>query len=202
VIYSPTGAYFSTVYNAVDGVIMSWAAYGAKYMGGQKNPPVTVLPKLQAWSDIAWLQWADLTKASNVQNAKFVMSMPVENKASQFLIGRALANGQGKLTTRPGIELSMETDEGKVILGSPNGYGIAYLLITRKKQLGLKTVKKVTVFADDGPSPPRPPSLVFHIVDVTPEESKKEVMEGERVDWRSTLCRACFSSNVFQVRSI
>jgi hypothetical protein len=150
----------------------------SKYMGGQQKPPLTVFPRLQAWSDIAWLQWVDLTKDLDVKNVRFVFSTPVENKASQFLIARALATRQGVLMSWPGIEFDMETDERKAILGSPNGYGIPYFLITHKKQLGLKTVKKVTVFADDEPSQPRPPSLVLHIVDVMPEETRKEDNEG------------------------
>lgn len=68
----------------------------------------------------------------------------------------------------------MDTDEGKAILASPNGSGVAYLLLTHKRQLGRKTIGKVTVFADDGKKQPRPPSLIYHVVDVPPEEPEDE----------------------------
>lgn len=71
-----------------------------------------------------------------------MLNSPVENTASQFLIKRALDNKQGALETWPGMEFNMETDEGKAILGSPNGYGIPYFLITHKNQLGIEDGKE------------------------------------------------------------
>jgi hypothetical protein len=35
----------------------------------------------------------------------------------------------------------------QALLGSPNGFGVAYLLFTHKQQLGMKKVSKVTVFS-------------------------------------------------------
>jgi hypothetical protein len=69
----------------------------------------------------------------------------------------------------------MDTVEGKAILKSPNGAGVAFLLSIHKDVLGRKTDSKVTVFEDDrasrlrrvdGKEKPKPPGLVFHIVDV------------------------------------
>jgi len=52
-------------------------------------------------------------------------------------------------------EYSMNTNEGKAILGSPNGRGVALLLIQHKAQLGERTtIEKVAVFGEgeDGSS--------------------------------------------------
>lgn len=60
----------------------------------------------------------------------------------------------------------MDTTEGQALLGSPNGAGCAFILVQHKRQLGRKSFDRVTVFQDDGKQFPRPPSLVFRVVDV------------------------------------
>jgi len=39
--------------------------------------------------------------------------------------------------------------QGQAILGTPNGLGVAWLLLERKQKLGKKMVKTVKVFTDD-----------------------------------------------------
>jgi hypothetical protein len=47
----------------------------------------------------------------------------------------------------------MATDQGKAILGSPNGRGVAFFLYQHKNLLGIKTVDKVTIFSTIGTNP-------------------------------------------------
>jgi len=179
ITYTPTTAYFTTVFNPIEGVIIAWGSYGARYQGSKKKPPITVLPKLQSWSDIAWLQWAKIA-GENAKNLRYVFRSPVANTEAQWLINRAFQLSSKELSTWPGVEFEMTTDEGKALLSSPNGAGVAYLLFTHKRQLGRKTISKVTVFADDGKKQPRPPSLVYHVVDAPPleGEERKDVMRN------------------------
>jgi hypothetical protein len=132
--YHPTGARFTTIFNAEDGVIVAWSSYGAKYEAARQNPPVTVLPKLQNWSDIAWLQWIN-NAGDKVKNLRYVFRSPAFNTDAEWLITRAWGNAGKQLPfeTWPGVEFSMDTDEGKAILSSPNGAGVAYLLFTHKR---------------------------------------------------------------------
>ena len=61
----------------------------------------------------------------------------------------------------PGTTFKMDTEVGKALLGSPNGYGVAWLLANHIVAMGSKTVDQVTVFTnDDGKM-----SLAFHVVD-------------------------------------
>jgi hypothetical protein len=46
----------------------------------------------------------------------------------------------------PGVTFDIESEEGKAILGTPNGAGTAWLLIQRKRELGRRRIEKVTVF--------------------------------------------------------
>ncbi|KAF2832660.1 hypothetical protein CC86DRAFT_401412 [Ophiobolus disseminans] len=84
----------------------------------------------------------------------------------------------------------MDTDEGKAILSSPNGAGVAYLLFTHKRQLGRKTMSKVTVFADDGKKQPRPPSLVYHVAGAPTEGDQSSVKRSEKAE--AMLARRVF----------
>lgn len=165
--YRPTMARFQTVFNPVEGLIVAWSAYGAKHNGKEQKPPITEdadLPKLQRWSDVTWLQLINLENV-DIVNIRYVFQSPVENKASMSLIARALQRRKTELSTWPGGTIHMNSDEGKAILGSPSGTGVAYLLAQHKRQLGKKTISRVTVFADDGKSEKRPASLIFHVVD-------------------------------------
>ena len=67
----------------------------------------------------------------------------------------------------------METEEGKALLGTPNGSGIAWLLAQHRKQLGDKAVKKVQLWY----SITSAPNLLFHIKDVKKPEGGDNTTE-------------------------
>ncbi|KAL8646923.1 MAG: hypothetical protein Q9210_005855 [Variospora velana] len=50
----------------------------------------------------------------------------------------------------PGLEFGMDTDEGKALLGTPNGIGTARLLIDRARQLGKRELKVNIFTREDG----------------------------------------------------
>jgi hypothetical protein len=131
-----------------------------------------MLPKLQSWSDIAWLQWAEIA-GENAKNLRYVFRSPVANTEAQWLINRAFQLSGKELKTWPNVDFGMATDEGKELLSSPNSAGVAYLLFTHERHLDRKTFSKVTIFADDGKKQPRPPSLLYHIVDAPPPEGEE-----------------------------
>jgi hypothetical protein len=65
----------------------------------------------------------------------------------------------------PGITFDIQSEEGKAILGTPYGSGVAWMLIQHSKALRERTIKKVTIFY----SPKKDdlfrwPSLLFWIV--------------------------------------
>jgi hypothetical protein len=61
----------------------------------------------------------------------------------------------------PGLSYEASSDEGQALLRSPNGLGVAMLLIQHKKQLGHKTVEKIMVFHKNNTL-----MMLFRIVDV------------------------------------
>jgi len=124
-------------------------------------------PSLRHWSDVAYLQWAKFVKTP--ADLRYVLRISIENTETKAVVRHIM-----KDTLVNGGEQSFRTDDNRdkvaALLGTPNGVGVAWLLIQHKRQLGNKTVEKVTVdcqdqftMSDDGTIDP---SLVFHIRDV------------------------------------
>lgn len=65
----------------------------------------------------------------------------------------------------PGLRFGMGCEEGKLLLGSPSGVGVAHLLFEHKKAFGRKWVDQVTIFSgtDDKLY------VLFRVVDVSLE---------------------------------
>ena len=65
----------------------------------------------------------------------------------------------------PGISFEVESEEGRAILGTPNGSGVAWMLGQHKGQFAGKRVERVTVFyAKKKGDLYRWPSLLFWVM--------------------------------------
>ncbi|KAH7400637.1 hypothetical protein DE146DRAFT_781153 [Phaeosphaeria sp. MPI-PUGE-AT-0046c] len=73
-----------------------------------------------------------------------------------------------KIPPWPGITFKTDTAEGEALLGTPNGSGVAYMLIEHGEALGHKQVERIFVFDHDGLL-----MLLFHIVDVERKNSER-----------------------------
>jgi hypothetical protein len=157
--------------------MIGWVKYGAAYMGRQRKPPVTVLPKLKNWSDIAFLSWKSQGGGGAL---RYVWSAMIQNSEFAGIIGRALheegsrsdpsAFDQDAECRRFGWkdrkEINMDTDAGKALLGSPNGRGVGYLLVEHKSTFGERaTANKVTFYcAGEDLEYFSELTLIFHVV--------------------------------------
>lgn len=109
------------------------------------------LPVLQHWSDITFLQWQELaSKPTELQGLRRVMHRKVSNENTKAIIKHVLEK-RGKFETREVIawtekNLEGDGDDFLALLGSPNGYGTAFMLAQHKAQLGWKSVKSITVY--------------------------------------------------------
>lgn len=110
------------------------------------------VPPLHHWSDIAYLQWLKTSTSASSPvplpaPIKFVLRLKIQNVDTYSILNKITArHGLTGYPPWPGIVLDIESDEGKAVLGTPNGAGVAWLLIQRKKELGHKRVEKVTFF--------------------------------------------------------
>ena len=135
-------------------MILAWWKYSPFSQASEQKPPLDPsdpLPDLKRWSDVAYMVWAAECKKKGqpISNLQHIFSSPFENAESQGIIARAMETTMEPPLWSSRKEYSMDTDEGKAILGSPNGRGVTLLLIQHKAQLGERTtIEKVAVFGE------------------------------------------------------
>lgn len=134
----------------------------ALYEWGREGAPT---PALKQWSDVAFLQWKQ--QATNegvaVQNLKYILRYNVQNDETTEVIMECLNHGTPGLW--PGIEFDINSEEGRALLGTPNGYGVGYLLLQHRADLGQKMIRSVNIFSSSARAPYSWLMLRFNIVD-------------------------------------
>lgn len=110
------------------------------------------LPKLQHWSDVTFLQWAELTDdAPRIRKGlKKVVHCDVTNPLTLKIIHEVLGAEVGKDFPYPG---RVFTPEGQgeafvALLGTPNGIGTGHLLAEHKEQLGWMEVSSIQLYTE------------------------------------------------------
>jgi hypothetical protein len=115
-----------------------------------------------------------------VPDFKFVARVMITNADTNTVLRTVLDNLRQKydlgdlfLPRWPGLTFTMETDEGKALLGTPNGSGIAWLLVQHRKYLSHKAVEKVQLWY----SITSAPNLLFHLKNVEKPEGGDSTTE-------------------------
>ncbi|KAF1959612.1 hypothetical protein CC80DRAFT_501814 [Byssothecium circinans] len=133
-----------------------------------ENPAGKKLPDLRFWSDIAYLQWR--SACAEYECKQSTSCDTPQPQASE--LNKVLEQIGAELSEWPGVLLKPDCEEAKVLLGSPNGSGVAFLLIDHKAQLGRKTVGGIRIFNDDESYL----NLLFEIEDVV-DDTTSEIEE-------------------------
>ncbi|KAF2826954.1 hypothetical protein CC86DRAFT_416728 [Ophiobolus disseminans] len=170
-----THANLTQICNHTDGVLIAHSNHSATHVGVFQEPPITAFPPLSRWSDIAYLQWLTTSTftpsqapvpTSSPTPIKFIFRLSIQNAATFSILNTIMAKKRRlEYPMWPGVTFDIASEEGKAIMGTPNGAGTAWLLIQRKKDLGHQRIEKVTVFyAEDVADMWRFPSLLFWVV--------------------------------------
>ena len=166
---NPTGG-------AIYGFFLDSPFYAASntWFAGRKPADPAKLPKLRAFSDVLWGYWN--RNNANVEDVKYFFMLGISNDRTNQLIASCLESKGKVLSEWPGTVFDTATDEGHALLGSPNGAAFAYFLMQHKKELGHKTITKVTVFRaeTDDDSAFVDPHLVFHVGDMKGGEGESD----------------------------
>lgn len=123
-------------------------AYAAKY-DDKGEEEATELPSLRHWSDVAFLQYLSSFPEPPVRPIplNYVFRVQMQNAATSLILNKIISKHVTfKYETWPDITFGMDTEEGKAILGTPNGAGIAWVLVQHRKSFGEKRIEKVTLF--------------------------------------------------------
>ncbi|KAH4041100.1 hypothetical protein HBI55_016780 [Parastagonospora nodorum] len=166
--YPATGASFSFTINPDEGIIISLNRESPKWAVKDRSPPVpdSYLPKLNQFSDVAWITWAAMHKPpwsqeTRLNNIKYFMSVSITNVETQQILKRALEANHWHLSEWPGHTFERMWPETKAILGSPNVQGFAYFLIQHKAELGSMFIEQIQVF--QGETKAELPCILMHV---------------------------------------
>jgi hypothetical protein len=129
--------------------------------------PVYISPPLQHWSEVAFLQYLSTFAFPPPQPLplKAVFRVQIQNVETYTLLQKVIEkHGHDTYLEWPGVSFEAESEEGRAILGTPNGSGVAWMLVQHKKQFGGKSVERVNLFyAPKKSDLYRWPSLLFWI---------------------------------------
>lgn len=138
---------YESMYSSSAGYIIAVDSWSPKFEleKERKRKPYLpdVLPDVYRWSDITFIEWKTQAGA-RIKELHYIFQSNIMNQESKMVIERA-AGGLNNLQW-PGKIFEMASSEGRAILGSPNGRGVAFLLATHKEQLGQRTVERVLVW--------------------------------------------------------
>lgn len=126
------------------GIIIAW-----NNQSPEIAPPSNIPRRL---SDVLFLVWQELCRQKNADPSKLraIVRVNIINGETIDIIDHALdVAGDSQIEHWPGNEILVTDTSGQAILGTPNGYGAAYMLIDHQKLLEFKLIHSVTAFLSD-----------------------------------------------------
>ncbi|PSN75361.1 hypothetical protein BS50DRAFT_568037 [Corynespora cassiicola Philippines] len=181
---APTFAHYAQLCNPAQGLLIAETNLGVRQAALEHETPNvnfftgSGLPPLRRWSDVAFLQYVEAAREAGgkvamgrdipemIKGLRYVLRFRVQEPTTRTVVDWVLQQSGSKLVPWPGVTFGMDTEEGKAVLGTINGSGVAYLLAQRREALGRKTVEKVTVFGTEDTAVQPCPSLLFWIKDL------------------------------------
>ncbi|KAL8721270.1 MAG: hypothetical protein Q9225_002012 [Loekoesia sp. 1 TL-2023] len=118
-------------------------------MNGERSDLRDHVPKLNRWSDVVWFIWAKQA-GNQAGNLRYIFRDNITNDDTRGVIDQIFGIPSKSLDLPwPGKTFDVEkTKEGKGLLGTPHGAGIAWMLADHKAELGNRALK-ITVFTSD-----------------------------------------------------
>ncbi|KAL8787207.1 MAG: hypothetical protein Q9213_002318 [Squamulea squamosa] len=108
--------------------------------GVAKADRVRGIPALNRLSDVLWYMWNIVT--NEPETLRYLGREGIINTASKSIMDEIFVKAVGTtLVPWPGISYGLNTDEGKALLGTPNGVAIAWILIDRYRELGKRELR-------------------------------------------------------------
>lgn len=134
-----------------------------------------LIPELARWSDVAFLAYQEQCRVAKrpVSGLRYVVRTNIINKRTYQTICDILNRKERSLPPVANswrLDFDVEEAEAKALIATPNGYGVAWLLLQRRLQLSWKAITKVTIIACPSHLQSREPNaygphLVFEITD-------------------------------------
>lgn len=154
----PQGEFFPLVSNWSDAIFSQYRRASLAYESPHANGPISEVKHDKPVPQVSQIFRHDIANQKTLRLIVAVIRMYLQ---------RADLGEQMDYLTVPA-----NSDEGKILLGSPNGAGVAFFLIQHKLQLGHKKVESVSIyrFRPSGNVGAYHIGLIFHIRDVVVQD--------------------------------
>ncbi|KAL8993860.1 MAG: hypothetical protein Q9169_006031 [Polycauliona sp. 2 TL-2023] len=147
--------YFPNGGTMITNEVISPVQNAKNYYSQMNMPPPTVpelrkmIPRLNRWSDIVWFLWAKKA-GDQAGDLRYIFKDNVVNQGTRAVIDQVFKIPPNTLDLKwPGKTFDVRTgNEGKALLGTPLGNGIAWILADNKQVLGDRSLK-ITCFTND-----------------------------------------------------
>lgn len=162
-------AEYNIYVNVAAGILIRSSSFAPKDPWPDPAKPITNPPPIKKWSDIAWLTWdyACRKAAMSMRNPTWIVAYEVINPTSLGVADRIKEEYSANTSEFPSLRYGVDSDAGKMLIGCPNGYGAAWLLINRVYVAGPRIVDRVHMFdGDDG----KTLCFAYALRDVTEQE--------------------------------
>ena len=117
-------------------------------------PPDQPFPALNRWSDVVWQNWTGLA-GTQARQLRYVMHENIDTLDTRKVIEYIEVAGPDSLNLPyPGTVYDMRSDDGKALLGTAHGMGVAWLVIDHSNVPGRKipAVRVFTAPSQDDPN--------------------------------------------------
>ncbi|KAI4256996.1 MAG: hypothetical protein L6R42_005908, partial [Xanthoria sp. 1 TBL-2021] len=96
------------------------------------------VPPLNRWSDATWTLWKEKGGGNDL---RYIGRDYIFNQQTESVMNYIFDQHGSEDHKFPGLDFGMDSDEGRALLGTPNGIGAARLLIDRASELGRRDVR-------------------------------------------------------------
>jgi hypothetical protein len=152
-IYKGSGVLYSNVMHT-DGGIFALQSFSPHNKGASQAPsldgsPGQELVPLQTWADVSFLEWIDVCKGDDkcVKGLKMITKCHAQSNATMQIASQALG-GTENWSAWPGKTFNKDSEQFAALMATPSGRGVAWLLLSHRKQLGWKSVSKINLWSE------------------------------------------------------
>ncbi|KAL8939357.1 MAG: hypothetical protein Q9216_003396 [Gyalolechia sp. 2 TL-2023] len=145
----PTHATSQGIYYPKQRLAMSVAAYSAVQILLERERRKTkaerdaLLPTISKLSDLMWLAW-NTVSPSDPERLRYIAQDTIDNQNTKAVMRYLFLRdkGQHNSVIWPGLSYAGDSDEGKALLATPNGWTTAWLLIDHGHQLNWRLMSR------------------------------------------------------------
>ncbi|KAL8917190.1 MAG: hypothetical protein Q9208_008092 [Pyrenodesmia sp. 3 TL-2023] len=130
-----TGGHYHNDFIRSGNTIIAESNYSPRYQAG----PTAEIPPLWRWSDVVWLLWTGEVGEDHAKDLKYIFRTNIITPSTREIMEHIGGVQRNELNLPwPGHTFDMSTDEGKALLATSHGVGLAFLIADHSNVIGRK----------------------------------------------------------------